>query len=82
MELKEFEGYGRKIVVEFKCRRCGVTATRPLKECLPSDGPMQGLYDLLAPKGWHNGGFYYPLFCPDCGKKYYEFINGEDLKDG
>lgn len=42
------------------------------KEC------YRDLYDLNPPIGWENGGFYYPLFCPDCKKAYERFMNGED----
>ena len=46
MEIKEFEGFGRKLMVEFSCRRCNVKAYKPLFDCLPSDYPVRNLSDL------------------------------------
>ena len=77
MEIKKFEGFGRKLMVKFTCRRCKVEAYRPLYDCLPSDGPVRDLYDLKAPKEWEDGGFYYPTLCPECAKKYKRFMEGE-----
>jgi len=74
MEIKEFEGYGRTLSVEFKCYRCRKTAVRRLEDCFPSDYAMHNLSDLVPPKGWRNGGFYYPTFCPDCAEKYDKFM--------
>lgn len=77
MELKEFEGYGREIMVKFTCRRCRVEAYKPLKDCLPNDCSVRGLYDLIAPANWRNGGFYYATFCPECAVLYDKFLKGE-----
>lgn len=77
--IKEFEGHGRLLSVVFSCWRCGCTVSRPLKDCLPSDGPPMGLYDLKPPARWRNGGFYYPTFCPDCAEKYDRFMKGDPL---
>ena len=77
MEIKEFEGFGRKLMVEFSCRRCNAKAYKPLFDCLPSDYPVRNLSDLKAPKEWQDGGFYYPTFCPECAEKYERFMNGE-----
>lgn len=77
MQIPSLEGYGRTIVVCFKCYRCETTAHRLLKDCLPSDGPLRDLYDLEPPAGWRNGGFYYSTFCPDCAKAYDQFMRNE-----
>ena len=77
MEITEFEGFDRKLMVKFTCRRCRAEAYKPLYDCLPSDCPVRFLSDLKAPKEWQDGGFYYPTFCPDCAKKYERFMNGE-----
>lgn len=76
MEIKSFEEHGRKILVEFTCYRCKKTATRPLEDCRPKEYSVRGLYDLIPPKGWEDGGFYYPLFCPDCREDYKAFMDG------
>ena len=77
MEIKYFEGYGRKLLVEFTCRRCRKTATMSFEECInkSKECTFRGLYDLRPPEKWYDGGFYYPLFCPDCKKAYDEFLN-------
>lgn len=77
MEIREFEGHGRKLMVEFSCRRCKTTAYKPLVDCLPSDCAARGLYDLNAPEEWKDGGFYHPTLCPECAEKYEKFMNGE-----
>lgn len=79
-DIKEFKGHGRLLTVQFACWRCGTTATRPLQDCLPTDGPARGLYDLKPPADWKNGGFYYPTFCPDCSEKYDRFMKGQELE--
>ena len=77
MEIKEFEGFDRKLMVEFSCRRCKTKAYKPLFDCLPNDCPVRDLSDLKAPEEWKDGGFYYPIFCPECAEKYEKFMNGE-----
>jgi hypothetical protein len=77
MNIDRYETHGRKLMVEFKCRRCGETALRPLEDCMKEmiDG-YRNLYDLHPPTGWEDGGFYYPMFCPDCKKAYERFMEG------
>ena len=82
MEVKRFEGFGRLLTVRFKCFRCGVTATRPLKDCLPLECNMRDLSDLRPPVDWRDGGFYYPTFCPDCAEKYDRFMKCEKVDGG
>ena len=77
MELKGYETHGRKLMVEFKCYRCKKTEIRSLEECMKEATEyFRGLYDLKPPKGWEDGGFYYPMFCPDCKKAYEDFMKG------
>lgn len=70
------EGYGRRLMVEFTCRRCGKTELRTLDECMNEvkEG-YAGLHDLKPPKGWKDGGIYDHMFCPDCKKAYEQFMN-------
>lgn len=82
MEITKFEGHGRLLTVRFSCWRCGKTALRPLQDCLPSDCPVRGLYDLKPPADWRDGGFYYPTFCPDCAEKYDRFMKCEEVDGG
>jgi hypothetical protein len=36
------------------------------------------LWDLRPPADGENGGFYYPLFCPECSAAHKKFMNMED----
>ena len=82
MVIHSFEDHGRKLLVEFECRRCRTTATRTLEECLKELEAFNDLYNLRPPKEWEDGGFYYPLFCPDCKKAYAEFMDGKGANNG
>lgn len=75
MNITEFSSHGRTLMVEFKCRRCKTTALRPFEDCVSKD--YRGLYDCEPPKEWRDGGFYYPLFCPECHEAYKRFMNME-----
>lgn len=77
MTIDIYETHGRRLMVEFKCRRCGITAIRPLEDCMKEQTECyRSLYDLRPPKGWQDGGFYYPTFCPECAKAYDLFMKG------
>ena len=78
MVIPAFEGFGRKIMVQFSCWRCKKIALKPLCDCLPKEAPVSNLSDLSAPKEWKDGGFYYPTFCPECAEKYERFMKDED----
>lgn len=79
MTINQFESHGRTLLVEFECRRCKTTAIRPLAECMSEckEG-YRDLYDLNPPKNWKDGGFYYPIFCPECKLAYEKFMNNEE----
>ena len=78
MTITNYETKGRKLMVEFKCQRCEKTELRSLEDCMEEVriSGYNGLYDLNPPKGWRNGGYYPPLFCPECAKKYDLFMKG------
>ena len=78
MEIKKFDGHGRKIMVQFSCHRCNTAALRPLIDCMPADKIVRDLHDLVPPAAWRDGGFYYPTLCPECAEKYDKFMRGED----
>lgn len=81
VKIEKFESHGRTLLVEFKCYRCKKTETRTLKKTMDEATEcFRGLYDLNPPTGWENGGFYYPLFCPDCKKAYERFMKNEDVE--
>ena len=78
IQIPEYEGHGRRVLIEFMCYRCKTKVVRALKDCNPTDGPPMNMSDYRPPAGWRNGGFYYPTFCPDCAKKYDEFMKGDE----
>ena len=82
MQINRYETHGRRLLVEFTCRRCRTRAVRSLEECMNEQKECyRELYDLAPPEGWKNGGFYYPLFCPECAKAYELFIDGKEVDD-
>ena len=82
MEINNIKTHGRTLLVEFKCYRCNKTETRTLEEYLNEASEYyRDLYDLKPPTGWQDGGFYYPLFCPDCKKAYERFMNNVESED-
>lgn len=77
MQINKYQTHGRKLLVEFMCYRCKKTITRPLEDCMgDSRECYRELYDLKPPKEWEDGGFYYPLLCPECSKAYELFMKG------
>jgi hypothetical protein len=70
MEINRYQGHGRTLMVEFMCYRCKTTTIRPLEECLEElkECGFNYLSDLRPPKEWKDGGFHYPMFCPECKK--------------
>ncbi len=78
MEIPDYKGFGREIVVQFTCARCKKIVYTPLEKCTTSDYAVRYLSDLKAPKGWRDGGYYYPTFCPECAEKYDRFMKGAE----
>ena len=82
MTINTYETHGRRLMVEFTCRRCRTRVVRPLEECMREQTECyRELYDLKPPADWEDGGFYYPLFCPECAKAYELFMNGKEVPD-
>ena len=77
MQIDRFEANGRRLMVEFQCRRCKISAIRPLEVCV-KEVNYNNLWDLKPPEDWQNGGFYYPLFCPKCSEAHKRFMNMEE----
>ena len=80
IEINKFEGFGRRLLVEFSCSRCKKTASRPLKESVDAaDEYLRDLCDLPPPKEWRDGGFYHKTLCPECAKAYDAFMGMEPV---
>lgn len=79
MQIDRFEQNGRTLMVQFECRRCKKTALKSFEKCLFDTDGYRNMTDFSPPPGWRDGGFYYPLFCPECAEKYDRFMRGEDV---
>ena len=72
--------HGRTVLIEYRCKRCGVTALEPFeKQNKQAQGNLQ-FYK--PPEGWldDTGGVPF-LMCPDCGKKFVRFCKNLPLED-
>ena len=76
IKFDHLESHDRRVIIEFRCRRCGTTSYRSAEECI-SEVDYNNLWDLRPPADWENGGFYYPIFCPACAEAYQKFMNME-----
>lgn len=64
---------GRRLMVQFECRRCGCAEVRPYSEVMT--GEHYGyLRNSELPKGWQKVD-YCTLLCPKCYDEYAEFMN-------
>lgn len=74
-QFQHYEQDGRRLMVEFECRRCGGVRIEPLE---PLDDESYGyLHNLKRPEGWKD---IYGLFCPTCVAEFKAFLdagNGE-----
>lgn len=68
------ETHGRRLLVEFTCRRCKTKITRPFSECFPEVDYFHNLDDFSPKNGWSGG---YTMLCSSCKAAYDEFMNGE-----
>ena len=76
-QFDHYQTEGRTLYCEFKCRRCGATYMRPLKECVPNDEGDRWLRNTVPPPGWDT--YYGGLLCAECADKLRRFIAGEEL---
>ncbi len=76
-QFNEYERDGRRLMVEFKCRRCGGVRIEPLESVETEDG-YGYLYNLKKPEGWNE---IYGLFCPTCTKEFKDFINARRTEE-
>lgn len=75
-QFNQYEQKGRKLMVEFTCRRCGRTHLDPLEKHKNDDHEPYGnlSFGVKPPEGWAEL-LYGPLLCPDCVEAYEHFMN-------
>lgn len=66
---------GRTLAVLFICDRCKSKAVLPYDECMKGE-TYDYLHNSTLPDGWaYHGGYNGPMLCPDCEKRYQDFMN-------
>lgn len=74
-QFNEYESNGRRLAVEFKCRRCGGVRYEALESIVEKSEDNYGyLHNLNLPDGWHDFG-HIALLCPTCTKDLKDFFN-------
>lgn len=63
-------------MVEFTCRRCGMTLIRPLQECDKDPESYGYLFRLEPPSGWEDVSGL-GLLCKDCVAALVNFMQPE-----
>ena len=70
-----YEEKGRRLLVEFKCQRCGKIHLQPLKEAAHYSGDhYEYLHNLRVPKGWDDHIYTGYLICDTCLEKFKSFM--------
>ena len=72
-QFNEYERDGRRLMVEFTCRRCGGIRIEPLEPLVDADN-YGWLSHLKLPEGWTE---IYGLFCPTCTAEFKAFLDAK-----
>lgn len=76
MQFNEFKTCNRELMIKFTCQRCGMWQIESLESCCKNSGVTYGyLHNIEPPKDWRQL-LHGPLLCPDCYKKYEQFMEG------
>ena len=70
-QFDEYERGGRRLMIEFTCRRCEGTRVEPLEPLVDND-TYGYLHNIKLPEGW-TGFVGFPM-CPTCTKELKEFM--------
>ena len=73
-QFNDYEADGRRLMVEFTCKRCGDKALRPLKDQDTDKEAYGFLHRIKPPKGWQEL-LHGPLLCRECMEAYKRFMN-------
>ena len=72
------KGYGRKILIEFKCTRCGHTEIEDMDKCEKRTGDRgTNINQLRLPEGWYEPCLSQFALCPSCHLEYDRFLRNE-----
>lgn len=63
---------GRRLLVEFRCGRCGRTHVEPYS--VQAESTEGNLQSFKPPSGWRNDSFDTPMLCETCHKLFREFM--------
>lgn len=69
-QFNEYERDGRRLMIEFTCRRCKGTRVEPLEPLMSNEG-YGYLHNIKTPEGWEE---IYGLFCPTCVDEFKMFV--------
>lgn len=72
MELREFSGRGREVMISYTCRRCGAVEYHPLKQMFEPES-YGYLHNTKLPKGWREVDYF--LLCPSCTQEFKNFVD-------
>lgn len=70
-QFNEYERNGRRLMVEFTCRRCKGARVEPLEPLVDNEG-YGYLHNINEPEGWTE--LCGILLCPTCTKELKEFM--------
>lgn len=73
-QFNEYAADGRRLMVEFTCKRCGDRALRPLKDQDTDPETYGFLNRIKPPKGWQEL-LHGPLLCRECTEAYKRFMD-------
>lgn len=70
---------GRRLLIEFRCGRCGKTHIEPYS--VQAERAEGNLQSFLPPEGWLNDGLYVPMLCEHCHIAFKGFLSNHKLKE-
>lgn len=73
-QFNDYEADGRRLMVEFTCKRCGDKALRPLKDQDTDKEAYGFLHRIKPPEGWKEL-LHGPLLCRECMEAYKRFMD-------
>lgn len=67
-----YEMHGRRLMVEFKCGRCGNTVNVPAANF--NGGCIDPIEKCAPPEGWMEHSDATPLMCDECAREFERFM--------
>lgn len=70
---------GRRLLIEFRCGRCGKTHIEPYSvQAAHAEGNLQCFQ---PPEGWLNDGLHNPMLCESCHRQFKAFMSNERFEE-